>query len=301
MWALAEHWCTGLPANTARAYREAIRAWLLWCQAVRGIDSLRATFLDTEAYARHLHEAPSPRTGRPLSPTTIKARLSALASWYTRLSRLGLFDRASPFAPGTLDRPVVDPDHSDTVGLSEAEATALLRAARTDRGRQAKRTRALIAVLLTCGARVAEIAAADADQLTTDAGHRVLPLVGKGGKTRPVVLAPWVARDLEEYLDGRTTGPLFATTGGGRLDQGAIWHLIRRLARDAGLPAADRLSPHSLRHTAITLALDADASLRDVQDMAGHANPRTTRRYDRHRGRLDRSPTYRLAAALGPE
>jgi integrase/recombinase XerD len=44
--------------------------------------------------------------------------------------------------------------------------------------------------------------------------------------------------------------------------------------------------------------LDAGASLRDLQDAMGHASPRTTRRYDRSRGNLDRSPGYLLAGYI---
>jgi integrase len=73
---------------------------------------------------------------------------------------------------------------------------------------------------------------------------------------------------------------------------------VRRLARAAGIPSWARLSPHSLRHTAITLALDAGAHLRDVQDFAGHRDPRTTRRYDRARDTLDRNAAYTLTAYL---
>jgi integrase/recombinase XerD len=69
---------------------------------------------------------------------------------------------------------------------------------------------------------------------------------------------------------------------------------VRRLARAAGLPAADQISPHSLRHSAATAALDDGAPLRDVQEFLGHAEPCTTRRYDRNRGSLDRSPAHRL-------
>ncbi len=94
---------------------------------------------------------------------------------------------------------------------------------------------------------------------------------------------------LEAYLAARAeragagewrqlTGPLLATATGGRLRQGHLWELVRRLARTAGVGAWEQLSPHSLRHSAITFALDAGASLRDVQDYAGHKDPRTTRR-----------------------
>ncbi|WP_199543029.1 site-specific integrase [Prauserella sp. PE36] len=70
------------------------------------------------------------------------------------------------------------------------------------------------------------------------------------------------------------------------------------LARAAGIEVWDRLSPHSGRHTGITLALDAGANIRDVQDWAGHRDPRTTRRYDHSRNSLNRSPVYTLAAYL---
>jgi site-specific recombinase XerD len=76
---------------------------------------------------------------------------------------------------------------------------------------------------------------------------------------------------------------VFLNRDGGRLTEPIVWRLIRRLARTAGIPAADRLSPHSLRHSAITAALNAGVPFRDVQDFAGHADPRTTRRYDRSR------------------
>lgn len=72
---------------------------------------------------------------------------------------------------------------------------------------------------------------------------------------------------------------------------------MQRLARTAGLAKADRLSPHSLRHSAIT-ALDAGVSLRDVQDFAEHADPRTTRQA---RHSPDRHATYALAAYLASE
>lgn len=73
--------------------------------------------------------------------------------------------------------------------------------------------------------------------------------------------------------------------------------LITRLGTQIGLP---HLHPHQLRHAFVTLALDEDASLRDVQDAARHADPRTTRRYDRNRNSLNRHPTHRLLGALEP-
>ena len=76
------------------------------------------------------------------------------------------------------------------------------------------------------------------------------------------------------------------------------YKLIQRLAKRAGIAAAASITPHSLRHTFVTEALAAGVPLQDVQDAAGHADPRTTRRYDRSRHNLDRHPTYVLAAHL---
>ena len=76
--------------------------------------------------------------------------------------------------------------------------------------------------------------------------------------------------------------------------------MVRPLARAAGVDGAERLSPHSFRRAFVTATLDAVVSLRDVQDAAGHADPRTTRRYDRVRHSRDRHATYAVAAWLAP-
>jgi integrase/recombinase XerD len=73
---------------------------------------------------------------------------------------------------------------------------------------------------------------------------------------------------------------------------------VRCLARAAGIPSWAGLSPHSLRHTAITAALGPGAGLRDVQDFAGHRDARVTRRYHHGRDNLDRNRTYTVAAWL---
>ena len=78
------------------------------------------------------------------------------------------------------------------------------------------------------------------------------------------------------------------------MDRYAADRIVKRLARRAGI--TKRISPHSLRHSFITAALDAGVPLRDVQEAASHADPRTTMRYDRARHSLDRHATYIVAA-----
>jgi site-specific recombinase XerD len=112
---------------------------------------------------------------------------------------------------------------------------------------------------------------------------------------------------LDEYLADRAarqavpvaglTGPLLVTATGRRWDRHAVFRLVRRLAREAGIATWSRLSPHSLRHAFATTARAEGVALEDVQDAMGHADPRTTRRYDRDRHNLDRDPAYAIWAA----
>jgi integrase/recombinase XerD len=109
-----------------------------------------------------------------------------------------------------------------------------------------------------------------------------------------IPLAPRTARAIELAIGERTGGPMFLTADGRRLDRHGAGRIVRRAARQAGI--AKKVSPHTLRHAFITAALDAGVPLRDVQEAASHADPRTTMRYDRARGSLDRHATYIVAA-----
>jgi integrase/recombinase XerD len=80
------------------------------------------------------------------------------------------------------------------------------------------------------------------------------------------------------------------------MERSAADRTVKPLARRAGI--SKRISPHSLRHSFITAALDAGVPLRDVQEAASHADPRTTVRYDRGRQSLDRHATYVVAAFI---
>lgn len=125
----------------------------------------------------------------------------------------------------------------------------------------------------------------------------MLKVTRKGGKTARVALAPPVVRALDDYLGDRTTGRIFISRGGeGPYGYRLAYAQLGRLCHTAGLPAG--VTPHSLRHSYATESLRLGAALQDVQDALGHADPRTTRRYDRSRHNLDRSPNYLLAAAL---
>jgi integrase len=129
-----------------------------------------------------------------------------------------------------------------------------------------------------------------------DRGHRTLVITRKGGKVVTIPLAPRTARAIDLATGERDGGPLFVTEDGRRLDRHGAGRTVRRIARRAGI--VKTVTPHTLRHAFITAALDAGVPLRDVQEAASHADPRTTMRYDRARGSLDRHATYIVAAYL---
>nr|WP_239169091.1 tyrosine-type recombinase/integrase [Actinoplanes deccanensis] len=273
-----------LSEHTRAAYRRDVRAWLAWC-AQRGADPLKTTFLDVNAYARGLE-------AQGLAPATVARKLSGVSSWYDFLVKLRAID-GNPV--GGADRPYVSRDHSSTVGLSPEEVDALLRAAEA----AGPRHFAALTFLADLGLRVGELVGLDLGDLGWERGHRTVRFVGKGGRPRRRALTPGASQALDAYLAvrGEQEGPLFVTSTGARLDRHAVFRLVRRLAREAGIAGADRLSPHSLRHAFATTARAEGVPLEDVQDAMGHADPRTTRRYDRDRHNLDRDPAYTIAAA----
>jgi site-specific recombinase XerD len=89
---------------------------------------------------------------------------------------------------------------------------------------------------------------------------------------------------------------MFLGGDGKRLDRHGAARIVRRVTKRAGI--SKKVSPHTLRHAFITAALDAGVPLRDVQEAASHADPRTTMRYDRARTSLDRHATYIVAAFI---
>ena len=109
-----------------------------------------------------------------------------------------------------------------------------------------------------------------------------------------IPLAPRTARAIDLAIGERTGGAVFLAADGRRIDRHGAGRLVRKVARRAGIAKAVTPAHASACH--ITAALDAGVPLRDVQEAASHADPRTTMRYDRARGSLDRHATYIVAA-----
>lgn len=278
MWLMSKR-----SVHTRRSYSRGFKAWEEFCRSV-DVHPLAARRPHADAYMRSMETAGTP-------PTSVAHALSTASSFYRYAISVEATER-NPLLH--VDRPTIDPDHSDTEGLTEEETARMLTEAR----RLSPRAYAVVMVLYTLGLRIDEALAANIASLGYDRGHRVITIIRKRGKPAKLPLPPLAIDALETYLEGRTDGPLFITRTGARLQEPEVWKLLRRLAKRANLPQADTIHPHVLRHGFITDALEAGVPLHVVQDAAGHADPRTTQRYNRARKRLDGHPAYTVAAAM---
>jgi integrase/recombinase XerD len=270
---LAGYW--GL---TREAYALDLRQFSTWCRK-RQLRLFAVRRADIELFARDLETAGRARA-------TVTRRLSTIAGLYKYAVEEDLLDH-SPAVH--VRRPRIDYE-SRATGLDRNEVGALLVAA----GLGTAAEHALVSLLALNGLRVSEATSADIEALGTERGHRTLAITLKGGKKAVIPLAPRTARAIDLAIGERCEGPIFTTPAGQRLDRHGAGRIVRRVARRAGL--SKKIGPHTLRHAFITASLDAGVPLRDVQEAASHADPRTTMRYDRARGSLDRHATYIVAA-----
>jgi integrase/recombinase XerD len=266
--------------RTRAAYRADLADFLAWC-AAHGADPLAVDRSQVALYARGLEDA-----GR--APATVARRLSTLAGFYEYAVVEGILD-LSPVAH--LRRPRVGED-SPTLGLDRGELRQLLEAAAA----AGTRDHALVCLLALQGLRVSEACDADIGDLGEHRGHQTLVVVRKGNRRALLPLVPRTLSAVQGHAADRDHGPLLLARDGSRLDRHDAARAIRRLAVTASIDKP--LSPHGLRHSFVTLALEAGVPLHRVQDAAGHADPRTTRRYDRARHALDGHASYTLAAFM---
>lgn len=265
--------------NTRTGYASDLRGWFTWC-AQANLDPFAVLRVHIELYARWMEEE------RHLARATVGRRLSTIVGFY----RFAVIDGFLTESPAEhVRRPKIDTE-STTLGLDRMELGAFLAQAAA----AGAVDHALACLLGLLGLRVSEACRIDIENLGSERGHRTVTVLGKGSKLALIPLPPRVGRAIDLAAGERLGGPVLLSRSGKRLDRHGATRIVRRVARKAGI--TKHISPHSLRHSFITAALDAGVPLRDVQIAARHADPRTTTRYDRARNNLDRHASYVVTA-----
>jgi integrase/recombinase XerD len=270
----------GVSPATIRAYRGDLEDFA----NSRGVT--RDWAAGPDAATRYL--AARTRRGRPgdpgLAPTSLRRRAAAIKGFYRFAYGDGLI---SVDVAAHLDLPRMPRLLPETLSVEEVER--LIEAAGPADGDGPElRDRALLELLYAAGLRVSEALGLDREDLSFDGAF--VRVIGKGDKERLVPVGDVALGVLEAWIDGPRAvllaehhveplrgGPLFLGDRGRRWARQQAWAAVKRAAHAAGL--ADRVSPHTLRHSFATHLLEGGADLRIVQELLGHASISTTQLY----------------------
>jgi len=271
----------GLATATLRAYRADLDDFA----AARGTG--RDWARGPDAAVRYL--AARTKRGRPLdpglAPTSLRRRAAAIRGFY----KFAFGDGLIPVdVAAHLDLPKMPRYLPETLTIDDVERLLEAAGAEDDAAPTRLRDRALLELLYAAGLRISEALGLDREDLSLDAAF--VRVIGKGDKERLVPVGDIALGVLERWIAGPRLallaagpvqlirgGPLFLGARGRRLARQQAWAAVKRAAAVAGL--ADRVSPHTLRHSFATHLLEGGADLRIVQELLGHASISTTQLY----------------------
>lgn len=236
------------------------------------------------------------------SPATVQAYLAAVKQLYRFAEQEGLYTNIA----GHVKSPRIDQGHKKDY-LTANQAGQLLAAIERDSER-GKRDYAIIILMLTTGLRDIEVCRANVGDMRPLGGCAVLHVQGKGHDDRNdfVKVTDRAERAIREYLLIRGASnsleePLFASVAnrntGGRLTQRSISRMVKSRLEDVGI-ISDRVTAHSLRHTAATLNLLNGGTLEETQQLLRHTNINTTMIYAHDLERMANDSENRISKAL---
>lgn len=277
--------------KTVETYTKALRQLFKYL-TINGIS--QPTREDILAFRESLRES-------GLKPTTIQNYIVATRVFFNWASLNGYYPNIAENVKGAkLNR-----DHKKDYLTSEQVKEILGTVdTTTDKG---IRDYAVLTLMITGGLRTIEVSRANIEDLRTLGGNTVLYIQGKGKeeKTDYIKITPKVEKAIREYLKTRTIKseeePLFISSSnnskGGRLTTRSISGLVKDTFRKAGYDS-ERLTAHSLRHTAVTLSLLAGKDITEVQQFARHSNISTTMIYNHALDLANNSCNEAIAEAI---
>ena len=268
----------GLSRNTLSAYRSDLMQFGAFLIR-RGLRPTEAQHGDLAAFLSELADGPT-----PVAAATIGRKVACLRSFYRHLRREGIIEH-DPTAE------LRGPRKSQRLPrvLSRDEVARLLREPKGTDPR-ALRDRALLEVMYACGLRASEATGLNLEDVDLEEG--VVRARGKGSKERLVPIGRQAVGALRVYCrrgrpallgagvdraGARGSTQLFLNRRGSGLTRQGLYKIVQGHARGAGL--AERMSPHTLRHTFATHLLAGGCDLRSLQEMLGHADLSTTQVY----------------------
>lgn len=238
--------------------------------------------VDTHDVHQHLTGLASGRvTGRGLAPSSLARARSSIRA----LFRFAI-DQDIAHVDPTAELDPLRPGQSLPKALRIDQVTAMLAAAQKHAGAIGLRDTALLELLYGTGGRITEIVSLVPDNMELDTDFPHVKLFGKGRKERIVPLGQYAIDALSRYMQhgrpelaakGRGSHALFLNKRGRPLSRQSAWEIVSLVAREAGLD--EDVSPHMLRHSFATHLLEGGASIRDVQELLGHASVNTTQIY----------------------
>jgi integrase/recombinase XerD len=279
---LAAWWLSRFKPSTQDTWSRLLVRWTDWC-AGRGVAPLHARRPDVDQWLRHVADS-------GLARATVAAHYDVVASIYRLAYDEELIER-NPCV--RIARPKIHRELQRREVLTVLEYAAFLSTAR-DLG-PAEHAIAVLAGMM--GLRASEIASLQVESLTVVRGYSTLTFVGKGDKPARVPVPIPALAAIHAVVDGRTTGPLLRTRSGRGMDRRDVFRYVARTGQTAGISRP--VSPHALRRTVGTAALDQGIALRDVQRLLRHSRPETTiQSYDIGGEGLERHASHQVAGFL---
>jgi site-specific recombinase XerD len=285
-------------SDTLTTYSRQLQQFLHWCDR-RQLNPVVVVKDDIKKYRRWMIEQ------KQYKPATIALKLAVVRRFYQAAVEKGLIS-INPAAGVKPPREKLDPAAKITY-LEQVEVETLLGVIPNDGSLKSARDKALLAIMALEGTRTVELHRADISSLVRQGQNLGIRVEGKRS-IRVVPLTPDLANLLVNYLHIRETQgevlkparPLFIAIGnnsqGNRISRRGIRLIVDRYLKQASLKHTPgrTISAHSLRHTAGTLALRSGAELRQVQDLLGHRDPRTTCIYAHVADRWENNPALKL-------
>lgn len=276
--------------KTIQTYTRAIRQFAKWLEA-HGIT--QPTREDVIAYREELKAEHK--------PSTVQNYITAVRLFFQWAEREGFYSNIADHIKGAK----LDKNHKKDY-LTSRQVKKVLEQAKEE-SIEGLRNYAILVLMFTGGLRTIEVSRANIEDLRTAGDNTVLYIQGKGHeeKTDYIKLMPEVEDAIRAYLKARGASdnkePLFTSLSnnskGARISTRSVSGIVKEALVNAGFNS-DKLTAHSTRHTAVTLALMGGQSLQEVQQFARHTNIATTQIYAHNLDRAKNQCEATIAKAI---